>query len=266
MLPLTRVSPTLRQSAAMLHRNVSIQSILHGSPEAKEAGLVELQQHSRIVARGKYVHVFEFHRVKPDASAQYKKAAEAFFTGVTSDSNLHVKLTGSWETLIGEMDTYVHITEYENYGGYDRSSKLIRDSEHSKRYKEMLPFLTSRATQINQEFAFFPSSPPRSQGGIFELRSYTLNPGKLLEWEGAWRKGIEARRQLISPVGAWFSQIGRLHQVHHLWQYPDLESRKETREKAWQVDGWSDTVHKSSQLAKFMDSYILEPLSFSPLK
>ncbi len=23
----------------------------------------------------------------------------------------------------------VHITEYENYGGYDRSSKLIRDSE-----------------------------------------------------------------------------------------------------------------------------------------
>lgn len=52
--------------------------------------------------------------------------------------------------------------------------------------------------------------------------------------------------------------------VHHLWQYPyvlhslelsfelriyalsnrDLQTRKETREKAWQVDGWSDTVHK----------------------
>ncbi len=26
--------------------------------------------------------------------------------------------------------------------------------------------------------------------------------------------------------------------------FRDLESRKETREKAWQVDGWSDTVHK----------------------
>lgn len=26
----------------------------------------------------------------------------------------------------------------------------------------------------------------------------------------------------------------------------NLETRKETREKAWQVDGWSDTVHKVS--------------------
>lgn len=76
------------------------------------------------------------------------------------------------------------------------------------------------------------------------------------------RKGIEARRKLIAPVGAWFSRIGRLHQVHHLWQYPyvdyeisrfhsydddsssDFETRSDIREKAWQVDGWADTVHK----------------------
>lgn len=24
----------------------------------------------------------------------------------------------------------------------------------------------------------------------------------------------------MAPVGAWFSQVGRLHQVHHIWQYP----------------------------------------------
>ena len=34
------------------------------------------------------------------------------------------------------------------------------------------------------------------------------------------RKGIEARRRFVEPVGAWFSQIGRLHEVYHLWQYP----------------------------------------------
>lgn len=34
------------------------------------------------------------------------------------------------------------------------------------------------------------------------------------------RKGIEARRKFVAPVGAWFSQIGRLHQVYHMWQYP----------------------------------------------
>lgn len=35
------------------------QSILHGSPEAKEAGDLEVQQHSKLVARGKYLHGFE---------------------------------------------------------------------------------------------------------------------------------------------------------------------------------------------------------------
>ncbi|PAV22047.1 NIPSNAP-domain-containing [Pyrrhoderma noxium] len=261
------VSKSMRFAVtAVSRRNVSLKNIVYGSPEAKEVGEAELQQHSKIVARSKYLHVFEFHKVKPELSDRYKIAATIYYQGIRSDPNLNVKLTGSWETIIGDTDTFVHITEYENHGGFDRSFKLIRDSHHIKAYNEMLPFLNSRTTQINQEFAFFPSSPPRSQGGIFELRSYQLKPGSLLEWENTWRRGIEARRKLVAPVGAWFSRLGRLHQVHHLWQYPDFETRSEIREKAWQVDGWSDTVHKTSQLAKFMDSTILVPLPFSPLK
>lgn len=263
---LSRMSPNLRSSVSTFKRSVSIKNIVYGSPEAKEAGEVELQQHSKIVARGKYLHVFEFHRVKPDASEEYKKAAERFYAGIRSDSNLHVKLTGSWEVIVGEMDTFVHITEYENYGGYDRDSVTLRNSEHGEAYKAMLPHLSSRSSQLNQEFAFLPSSPPRTQGGIFELRSYQLLPGKLLEWEQTWRRGIEARQKFTAPVGAWFSQVGRLHQVHHLWQYPDLETRKAVREQAWQQDGWSDTVHKTAQLAKYMDAFVLTPLPFSPLK
>jgi hypothetical protein len=34
------------------------------------------------------------------------------------------------------------------------------------------------------------------------------------------RRGIDARRKFVAPVGAWFSQVGRLHEVHHMWQYP----------------------------------------------
>ena len=108
-------------------------------------------------------------------------------------------------------------------------------------YKEMFPFLMSRTNQLNQEFAFMPTKPPHAEGGIFEMRTYALQPGTLLEWENSWyvtsveyafllgfypylrnsrRRGIEARRKSIAPVGAWFSQVGRLHQVHHMWQYP----------------------------------------------
>ena len=32
----------------------------------------------------------------------------------------------------------------------------------------------------------------------------------------------------------------------HMWQYPDFETRKRTREQAWSVDGWAYTVSEVS--------------------
>ena len=58
-----------------------------------------------------------------------------------------------------------------------------------------------------QEFAFWNTAAPRALGGIFELRTYDLGPGNLLEWETHWRKGLECRRQVMEPVGAWFTQL-----------------------------------------------------------
>ncbi|KAJ1302818.1 hypothetical protein OPQ81_003124 [Rhizoctonia solani] len=267
--------PILRTSAARqaLPRVSGVQtrgllnSVLYGSEQAKKEGELEIQQYSRLIGRGKYIHGFEVHHVKPDKVQDYKKAAEEHYQALLADPELHVKLTGSWEVTVGKLDTFVHILEYENYGGYDRTTQAARESPKIRATEAALrPYLLSRNQQLCQEFAFLPSSPPHEQGGIFELRSYTLQPGSLLEWENVWRSGIEARKQFVKPVGAWFSQVGRLHEVHHLWQYPNLETRKLTREKAWKVDGWSDTVHKTSQLARTMDSSILVALPFSPLK
>jgi len=252
--------------ASPAKRLISVRSLLHGSPEAKEAGDLDIQQHSKLVGRGKYIHDFETHRVKPDRRDEYKKAAERYYKGIQEDSRLGVKLTGNWETLVGDQDAFIHILEYENYGGYDKATQLVRTSEHADAYKEMRPFLMSRTNQLNQEFAFMPTQPPHAEGGIFELRTYALQPGTLLEWENSWRRGIEARRKSVTPVGAWFSQIGPLHQVHHMWQYPNLQTRRDIREKAWQNDGWAETVSKTQQLAQSMNAFILTPLSFSPLK
>lgn len=41
------------------------------------------------------------------------------------------------------------------------------------------------------------------------------------------RRGIDARRKFVEPVGAWYAQVGRLHQVHHLWQYPYVPTTSE---------------------------------------
>lgn len=65
--------------------------------------------------------------------------------------------------------------------------------------------LQYRTTQLVQEFSFWPSSPPKQLGGIYEMRTYSLvgchravpsssltyyfstqKPGSLLEWENEW--------------------------------------------------------------------------------
>lgn len=45
------------------------------------------------------------------------------------------------------------------------------------------------------------------------MRIYNLKPGALLEWETEWRQGLEARRQHHEPIAAFFTQLGKLHQV-----------------------------------------------------
>lgn len=65
-------------------------------------------------------------------------------------------------------------------------SFFLTPVQHERAHDALRPFLRSRATQLAQEFAFLPTSPPREEGGIFELRAYQLSPGTLLEWEATW--------------------------------------------------------------------------------
>jgi hypothetical protein len=58
------------------------------------------------------------------------------------------------------------------------------------------------------------------------------------------RRGLEARKRFVEPIAAYFSQIGHLHTVQHIWRYDSLEQRKSTRDAAWQVATWNDTVTK----------------------
>jgi hypothetical protein len=79
----------------------------------------------------------------------------------------------------------------------------------SKLNSAILPNITSRQHQIISEFSFWPSSPPRDSGypdgGVFEMRTYQLQPGTLLQWEHAWRRGLEARRKFVVSHSAFYA-------------------------------------------------------------
>ncbi|KAJ1906540.1 hypothetical protein IWQ60_012056 [Tieghemiomyces parasiticus] len=241
-----------------------VSSILHGSPQARQDAK---DTFSRLLARGKYVHELCEHTVKPECLEEYVAVISEFYPRITRDLNPKVKLCGSWVPEVGKLDTVLHIWEYEGYPAHELLQKELKGNPaYHEFHRRCLPLLTKRSSQIMLEFEFWPTSPPVTTGGIYELRSYRLKPGHLLEWESNWRRGIECRRDVEHPIGAWFSQLGGLNYVHHMWAYPDLETRRRWREEAWTKEAWSTTVYNTVRLIDEMHTNILNPLPFSPLK
>ncbi|KAM0264159.1 hypothetical protein ACHAQJ_000905 [Trichoderma viride] len=241
-------------------------NLIYGTKEGREMEAQMEASFSQVLARGKYVHSIVFHEVQPDKVDEYIQLTGEFYPKMANTPENKVHLVGSWRTEVGDCDTFVHIWEYQRYEGYHESRHSI--SHHplfADFNKKLSKLINSKKISLMQEFSFWPTTPPRQLGGVFELRSYTLHPGNLLEWETHWRRGLKARREVMEGVGAWFVQIGELNTVHHLWQFANLEERRARREKSWSVEGWSDTVHKTVPLIQSMQSRILIPMPWSPV-
>ncbi|QYT04482.1 hypothetical protein H0G86_011387 [Trichoderma simmonsii] len=242
-------------------------NLIYGTKEGREMEAQMEASFSQVLARGKYVHSIVFHEVQPDKVDEYVKLTGEFYPKMANTPENKVHLVGSWRTEVGDCDTFVHIWEYQRYEGYHESRHSISHHPDFADFNTKLSkLIKSKKISLMQEFSFWPTTPPRELGGVFELRSYTLHPGNLLEWETHWRRGLKARREVMEGVGAWFVQIGELNTVHHLWQFANLEERRARREKSWSVEGWSDTVHKTVPLIQSMQSRILIPMPWSPVR
>ncbi|MCJ1319137.1 hypothetical protein MMC15_004470 [Xylographa vitiligo] len=247
-------------------RKGALSSLIYGTKEGQQMDQDIEKSFSQVLARGKYVHSIVFHQVKPDKVDEYIKLVGDWYPRMASLEENHVHLVGSWRTEVGDCDNFVHIWEYQRYHGYHASLHSIASHPEFPAFDTHLKkLITHKETSLMQEFSFWPTTPPRKLGGLFELRSYTLHPGNLLEWETHWRKGLKARREVMEGVGAWFVQVGDLNTVHHLWQFADLEERKARRELSWGVQGWGDTVHKTVPLIQKMRSRVLIPMQWSPV-
>ncbi|PYI27608.1 NIPSNAP family protein [Aspergillus indologenus CBS 114.80] len=243
-----------------------LSSLIYGTKEGQQLDKDIERSFSQVLARGKYVHSIVFHDVKPDKVDEYVNLVGQWYPRMATEPENRVNLVGSWRTQVGDNDTFVHIWEYQRYEGYHASLHNIASHPEFEAFdRKLKSLIKSKKTSLMQEFSFWPTTPPRRLGGLFELRSYTLHPGNLLEWETHWRRGLTARREVMEGVGAWFVQIGDLNTVHHLWQFANLEERKIRREQSWGIEGWAETVHKTVPLIQSMQSRILIPMPWSPV-
>lgn len=76
----------------------------------------------------------------------------------------------TWVVLCSNNVIAVHIWEYQRYEGYHASLHAIQtDPEFAEFDSKLKQLITSKKTSLMQEFRFWPTTPPRQLGGVFEL-------------------------------------------------------------------------------------------------
>ncbi|XP_037670199.1 protein NipSnap homolog 2 [Choloepus didactylus] len=226
--------------------------------------------HSNLLAKKETSSLYklQFHSVKPDCLEAYNKICQEVLPKIHEDKHYPCTLVGTWNTWYGEQDQAVHLWRYE--GGYpaltEVMNKLRENQEFTHFRKARGDMLLSRKNQLLLEFSFWNEPIPRSGPNIYELRSYQLRPGTMIEWGNYWARAIRFRQDGNEAVGGFFSQIGQLYMVHHLWAYKDLQTREDIRNAAWHKHGWEELVYYTVPLIQEMESRIMIPMKTSPLQ
>ncbi|XP_046740254.1 protein NipSnap [Diprion similis] len=227
------------------------------------------ESHSRMLSDKEIIFGLSTHNIRPNSMDKYLVNYQEYVNLIHSKkSDLQCDLIGSWVVEVGDMDQALHLWRYT--GGYERVDRTLSTLSQNEAYHKLIQeqgsYLRSRHLQYLLAFSFWPQLVMREGPNIYEIRSYSLKPGTMIEWGNNWARAINYRRNNDEAFAGFFSQIGRLYNVHHIWAYKDLQTRKETRESAWRSPGWDNCVAYTVPLIREMHSRILRPVSFSPTK
>ena len=97
---------------------------------------------------------------------------------------------------------------------------------------------------------------------IYELRTYTLSPGKQGEY---LRLNAEVGRKIRGDdygrlAGSWTTEFGTLNQYVHLWEYPSLDERERLRGDLAKNEAWTkEYVPRIRVLMLAQENKILSP-------
>ena len=97
-------------------------------------------------------------------------------------------MVGFWRVLVGDEDQVVNLWRHQN--GYRRASEvqtlLVSDHTCGALLKDQRKLLRSRQNQFMMAFSFWGHPIPVDRSANYEMRSYVLKPGTMIEWGNNW--------------------------------------------------------------------------------
>ncbi|WCK56442.1 NIPSNAP family protein [Aneurinibacillus sp. Ricciae_BoGa-3] len=103
---------------------------------------------------------------------------------------------------------------------------------------------------------------------IYEMRTYTVKIGKMQEYLGLFEDvGHAIISKYAKLVGYWYTEIGELNQIVHVWAYESLDVRAERRKALYEDPEWLEKfIAHAMPLLEKQENKILYATNFSPLQ
>ena len=195
--------------------------------------------------------------LKPGAVPQ----AEEAFAAALPHREKYSPIAAFWHTDIGPLNQIIHVWGYEDLG--ERTRIRAEAGTDPNWPPKITP---GNVVHANSEI-WTPAPFMRPMGGdqalgtIYEMRTYTYEPGSIPELLTRWADSLPDREE-ISPLAAgMYTELGDLNRWMHIWPYESLSHRAEARAEASKLSNWPSGAPGRVR----QENKIMVPASFSPM-
>jgi NIPSNAP len=195
--------------------------------------------------------------LKPGSVAEVEKR----FGEAIPAREKHSKLGAFWHTDIGPLNQIIHVWGYDSL--QHRMEVRAAAAKEAGWPPKIQEFIDTMEAEIFTPAPFMRALGNQTLGGVYEMRTYTYQPGAMGEVLKRWAAAI-ADREKLSPLAAcWHSELGGLNKFVHIWAYQDLAARAKVRAESQKLPNWPP---QTREFLVSQQNKILIPAAFSPMK
>ena len=163
-----------------------------------------------------------------------------------------------FHTEVGLLNHIIHIWPYDDLQHRTR----VRSQSIPGWPPKIQEFIEEMESKIIVEAPFSPKLEPRRLGNLYEIRTYTMQPGGAQIVIDAWAEKIEGRQKFSPMAFCGHTEIAGLNQWIHVWAYKDAAERFSVRDAARASGAWPPNTR--GQFIR-QENMLVVPAAFSPL-
>lgn len=101
----------------------------------------------------------------------------------------------------------------------------------------------------------------------YEIRTYRLKNGAIPAYlKVVGEEGIAIQKKHLGAlIGYFFSEIGPINEIVHIWAFDSLDDRQARRAALMADPDWLNFLPKIRDLIEVAENKIMKPAAFSPL-